>query len=415
MKSRIDDLAILGGPPAFSEPLHTGRPNIGNRQRLDERFQRILDSARLTNGGPFVQEFETLIRTRLGVKHCVATCNATRALEILAKATGLAGEVLLPSFTFVASAHALNWVGLSPVFVDIDADSYTIDPGLIERRITPNTSAILGVDLWGRPCHREALEGIATRHGLTLLFDASQAMGSFYHDQPIGGRGVAEVLSFHATKVLNSFEGGAIVTNDDRLAESACRMRNFGFTDYELVSSPGTNAKMSEVAAAMGITSLESLDDFIVANRDRYDLYRQELQDLPAVKVSVYDARDKYNYQYVVLELDEAAAGMRRDDLHGVLHAENVLARRYFYPGCHRMEPYRATPPAGGWDLPVTERIASRVLCLPTGPSLSHVDVRQICQIIRLAVTNGHAVRSRGVGQPPENAKPLWGAEIRST
>src|SRR5262245_34866385 len=150
MKSQLGDLAIFGGPPAFAEPLHTGRPNIGNRQRLDERFQRILDSARLTNDGPFVQGFETLIQSRLGVKHCVATCNATLALEIMAKATGLTGEVLVPSFTFVASAHALAWVGLHPVFVDIDADSYTIDPKLIEQRITPNTSAVLGVHLWGR-------------------------------------------------------------------------------------------------------------------------------------------------------------------------------------------------------------------------------------------------------------------------
>ena len=399
MKSRIEDLAILGGPPAFAQPLHTGRPNIGNRQRLDERFQRILDSARLTNDGPFVQEFERLIQTRLGVTHCVATCNATLALEILARAAGLTGEVLLPSFTFVASAHALNWVGLAPVFVDIDPDSYTIDPTLIERRITPITSAILGIDLWGRPCRGDALEDIAARHGLKLLFDASQAMGSFHRCQPIGSRGVAEVLSFHATKVINTFEGGAIVTNDDRLAESARRMRNFGFTDYDLVSSPGTNAKMSEVSAAMGITSLESLDDFIAANRERYDQYSRELQGVPGMKSLVYDPHGKYNYQYVVVELDEAVAGMSRDDLQGVLHAENVLARRYFYPGCHRMEPYRANPPAGGWDLPVTERIASRVLCLPTGPSLSRVDVQQICQIIRLAVTNGHAVRGRGVGQ----------------
>jgi dTDP-4-amino-4,6-dideoxygalactose transaminase len=156
---------------------------------------------------------------------------------------------------------------------------------------------------------------------------------------------------------------------------------------------------MSEIAAAMGITSLESLDDFIAANRERYDRYSQELQGVPGVKLAVYDPHGTYNYQYVVLELDEAVAGMTRDDLHRVLHAENVLARRYFYPGCHCMEPYRANPPSGGWDLPVTERIASRVLCLPTGPSLSRVDVQQICQIIRLAVTNGHAVRGRGVGR----------------
>jgi dTDP-4-amino-4,6-dideoxygalactose transaminase len=395
MKSRLTDLAVFGGAPAFDQPRHVGRPNIGSRTRLQTLMRGMLDSAWLTNDGPYVRAFERAIAEQAEVAHCVATCNATAALEIAIRACGLSGEVIVPAFTFVATAHAVRWIGLTPVFADIDPATHHIDPARIEPLITPRTSAIIGVDLWGRACDADVLETIAARHNLTLIFDAAQAFGSTYHGRHVGGRGRAEVFSFHATKVVNSFEGGAIVTNDTALAERAVRMRQFGFAGYDTVVDLGTNAKMTEAAAAMGLVSLESLNRFVAINHARYEAYRKRLRALPGVWVMPYDERERSARQYVVVEIDEAAAGLSRDALLDILHAENVLARRYFYPGCHRMEPYRSEQPDRWRQLPETERLAARLLCLPTGTSISSADVAAICQIVQLALTHAPAVRAR--------------------
>jgi len=387
------DLAVLGGAPAFAEPLHIGRPNIGDRERLLARFNDLLDRRWLTNAGPYVQEFETRIAERLGVAHCVAMCNATIALEIAIRALDLRGEVIVPSFTFVATAHALQWQEISPVFCDIDPCTHLLDPACIEELITPRTSGIIGVHLWGRACDVDALAEIAQRHGLRLLFDAAPAFGCSYRGRMIGGFGHAEVLSFHATKFLNSFEGGAVVTDDHALAERMRLMKNFGFADYDEVVHVGTNGKMTEVAAAMGLTSLESLDEFIGVNQRNYRLYRQHLAGIPGVTQLSYDEGEANNYQYIVIELDEAVAGLSRDALQAALQAENVLARRYFYPGCHRMEPYRSRFPHV--LLPATDRVASRVLTLPTGTAVGPEEIATVCRIVRLAVEYGAQVMDR--------------------
>ena len=266
-KQTIDDLACFGGRPAFDEPLHVGRPNIGNRQKFSTRVDDILDRKWLTNDGPYVIEFEKRLAELTGVKHCIAMCNATIALEIAIRALELKGEVIVPSFTFVATAHVLQWQDITPVFCDIDPQTHTIDPAKIDALITPQTTGILAVNLWGWHCDIAALEEIARRRGLKLLFDSAHALGCSYKDRMIGGFGDAEVFSFHATKFVNSLEGGAVVTNDDELARKIKLMRNFGFVAYDQVASIGTNGKMSEVSAAMGLTNLESIDDFIAINR----------------------------------------------------------------------------------------------------------------------------------------------------
>ncbi len=386
MLDQYSDLAYFGGELKFEQKLYVGRPNIGDRQALLARINDILDRRWLSNNGLYVQEFEQRVASYLGVKHCIAVCNATVALELVIRALELTGEVIVPSFTFVATAHALQWQEITPVFADVDPKTHTLDPNQIEKLITPRTSGIIGVHLWGQPCDREALEAIAKKHQLKLLFDASHAFGCSYQGQMVGNFGNAEVFSFHATKFMNTFEGGAIVTNDDKLNEKLRLMKNFGFVNYDQVIYLGINGKMAEVSAAMGLTSLESITEFIQVNRRNYHAYQAGLADLPGISLFPFNQAEQNNYQYVVVEVDEALAGVSRDFLVRILHAENVIARRYFYPGCHRMEPYRSYFPHAGLLLPETEKLCERILILPTGTATSEEDISIICQILRCAV-----------------------------
>jgi len=390
----LDDLAIFGGEPVFAEKLHVGRPNIGNRDRLLERINDILDRRWLTNAGVYVQEFERRIADMVGVQHCIAMCNGTVALEIAIRALGLKGEVIVPSFTFVATAHALQWQEITPVFCDIDPRTHTLDPARVEESITPRTTGIIGVHIWGRPCDVERLEWIARRRHLRLLYDAAHAFGCSHNGRMIGSFGDAEVYSFHATKFMNTFEGGAVVTNDDDLAAKIRLMKNFGFAGYDNVIYIGTNGKMSEVSAAMGLTALDSLDEFIAVNRRNYEQYRRELGDVEGLEMVTYDAAQKNNYQYVILELDDHLR-ISRDELVKILQAENIMARRYFYPGCHRMEPYRSYYPHARLLLPHTEALTKRAFALPTGTSIDPEMVESICHLVRLAVTNHQEIQER--------------------
>ncbi len=392
----IEQLAVFGRTSAaFVAPLHVGRPNIGNRQRLLERINDILDRRWLTNMGPYSLEFERRIADMLGVRHCIVMCNGTVALEIAIRALGLKGEVIVPSMTFIATVHALQWQEVTPVFCDIEPGEFHLDPAKVERLVTPRTTGIIGVHLWGRPCEVDSLMNIAERWNLKLLFDAAHAFGCSYKGRMIGNFGQAEVFSFHATKCINTFEGGAIVTNDDELARKIRLMTNFGFGGTDKVVYIGTNGKMNEVSAAMGITSLEDLSTFVDVNRASYHAYVKELSGIRGLRLLMYDDQERNNYQYIVLEVDEAVTNVSRDQLVDILQAENVLARRYFYPGCHNMEPYRSYFPLSALWLPETERMARRVLVLPTGSAVDAESIRTICMIIRFAVSHGTEIRER--------------------
>ena len=395
MKNNVNDLAFFNGDPLFSEQLHVGRPNIGDRQHLFARINDMLDRRWLTNNGPYMQELEKKLAVFLNVKHCIAICNATIALEITARALGLRGEVILPSFTFIASAHALQWQEITPVFCDVDPITHNIDPAKIENLITPRTTGILGVHVWGRACDVETLSALAKKHQLKLMFDAAHALGASCQGQMIGGFGDAEVFSFHATKFFNSFEGGAVTTNNDELAQKIRSMRNFGFAGLDYVKDVGTNGKMSEISAAMGLTSLESLDEFIEINQRNYQGYSKGLDGIPGVRLIKYDQQEKNNYQYVVIEIDEKAAGIDRDLLVKILNAENILSRRYFYPGCHQMEPYRSYFPNAGLVLPETEKLTLKVLQLPTGTAVGEMEINNVCELIRFIVSNETLIRAR--------------------
>lgn len=394
-KSTLNEFALFGGEPAFGHKLHVGQPNIGDRAHFLERVNRIFDSRWLTNNGEAVQELERRLAEHLGVKHVIAVCNATVGLEIAIRAMPMEGEVIVPSLTFVATAHALQWQQITPVFCDVDPVTHNLDPEQVRRLVTPRTTGILGVHLWGRPCDVDALQAIADEHRLHLLFDAAHAFGCSHRGRMVGNFGRAEVFSFHATKFFNTFEGGAITTNDDALAAKIRLMTNFGFAGYDNVVHVGTNGKMNEVCAAMGLTSLQAVDGFIATNRSNADTYAERLARIPGMKLCRYDTTERNNFQYVVVEYTPQPGGPSRDDLIRLLWAENVMARKYFWPGCHRMEPYRTLFPTVGERLPQTEAIADRLMILPTGTGMNTASIHALCDLLEFAVAQGPALSAR--------------------
>jgi dTDP-4-amino-4,6-dideoxygalactose transaminase len=396
-KKTIDDLAIFGGNPLFDEPLHVGRPNVGDIEATLSRFRDILETRRFTNFGPYVREFEQRICEFTGAKHCVSACNATIGLEIASRAAGFQDEIIVPAFTFVATAHAMAWQGMRPVFCDIDPETHNIDPEQVEQLITSNTGGICATHLWGQPCNIDALEAIAKRHSIPLIFDAAHAFGSTYNGSRIGNFGDAEVFSFHATKVISTFEGGAIVTNSPELAEKARLMTNFGFSGQDNVIYLGTNGKMSEVSAAMGLSMLDALPDISRRNRENHRLYAERLKDISGISLTTDPESQTNTHQYVVTEVTGDAFGLTRDELLTILKAENILARRYFYPGCANMAPYATTEPLdhGTGNLPRTSEACEKTLILPTGPSATEEIIRALTALVALIAENAEQVQQR--------------------
>lgn len=381
------DLALFGAQPSFQEILHVGRPNIGEIEIFKQFITDILDRRWLSNQGPLVEQLESQLCSLLGVKHCVAVCNGTIGLEIAIRALGLAGEVIVPSYTFIATAHALSWLGVKPVFVDIDVSSHNIAPQAVRAAITDKTTGILATHLWGRACDIEALQSIADAAGISLLFDAAHAFMCSNGSQMIGNFGNAEVFSFHATKFFNSFEGGAITTNDDQLAEKLRLMRNFGFSGFDNVVHVGTNGKMHEVSAAMGLANLLCVDGFIERNRTNYQLYREAIANVDGISIIDFDSRAKSNFQYIVIEVGPEFP-VKRDTLLAALHAENILARKYFWPGCHRMPIYRDLA-CTSQPLSCTEAVSDRVIVLPTGSTLPPGAVEVVANVMKVLARQG--------------------------
>jgi dTDP-4-amino-4,6-dideoxygalactose transaminase len=368
------------------ETLHVGRPNLGDRAVFEKLVNEIFERRWFTNNGVVVREFEAKLCDYLGVKHCIPVCNATVGLQLVCHALELTGEVILPAFTFVATPHAVHWEGLTPVFADVDLESHTICTNSVESLITDQTSAIIGVHVWGHACDTQRLDDIADRHGLSVMYDAAHAFGCAHQGKMIGNYGRCEVFSFHATKFFNTFEGGAIATNDDQLAEKIRLMTNFGFAGMDRVVHLGTNAKMTEISAAMGMSVFARLDEILQCNQTNYLRYQQHLANTPGLRLFSYDHLEKINWQYIVLEIDEPQFGASRDQVFQHLRDRNIIARRYFYPGCHQMEPYQSLFGDLSSRLPKTEFLCERVLCLPTGSSVGLDDVDEICQLIKTPV-----------------------------
>ncbi len=369
-----------------TETLHVGRPNVGDQAVFEKLVSEIFERRWFTNNGVVVREFELMLCDYLGVKHCIPVCNATVGLQLVCHALELTGEVILPAFTFVATPHAVHWEGLKPVFADIDPESHTICPESVESLITDKTSAIAGVHAWGHACHTDQLDEIANRHGLSVMYDAAHAFGCGHQGKMIGNFGRCEVFSFHATKFFNTFEGGAIATNDDQLAEKFRLMTNFGFAGMDTVVNLGTNAKMTEISAAMGISVFACLDDILKKNQLNYERYRDSLGNTTGLRLFPYEHLEKTNWQYIVIEIEAEEFGASRDQVFQRLNDNKVIARRYFYPGCHHMEPYKTLYGDLSSQVPHTEALCQRVLCLPTGSAVSAQDVDEICWLIKSSV-----------------------------
>jgi dTDP-4-amino-4,6-dideoxy-D-glucose transaminase len=392
-KHSMLDLALFGGRPSFEPPVILGEPVVPDVDAVLREMSELLQSRRFTNDGPRVHAFEHAIMELTGASHCVATDNGTSGLQIAARALGVEGEVIVPAFTFIATAHAFAWQGLCPVFVDVDPHTHTIDPNAVAAAVTPRTTAICGVHLWGNVCDVAALTAIAERHDLTLLFDAAHALGCADSDGVrVGGFGNAEIFSFHATKFVSAFEGGAVVTDDARLAERLARARNFGFDDSGHAAGIGINAKMSEASAVMGLHSLQHYDQIVAVNRRNLRGYSAALEGCAGIDILLPDDLSASNCQYVVARIDEARSGLSRDTLLAALRAEGVFAKAYFVPPCHLAEPYR-TPKPG--HLPVSELLAREVLCLPSGLAVELEQVFEICELIRSIRQLGPRVERR--------------------
>lgn len=367
----------------MSKVLHVGGPNLGSRDTLNRYLDGIYKRRWLTNNGELVQELERKLCDFLRVRHCIPVCNGTIGLQLAMKALNLTGDIITTPYSFVATSQAVLWENCRPIFVDIDPQTHNIDPVGIESVISEKTSAILGVHIWGTPCNIDSIQEIAEANGLKVLYDAAHAFGSSYNGRMIGNFGECEVFSFHATKFFNTCEGGAIATNNDQLAAKIRLMQNFGFSGYDQVDYLGTNAKMSEFHAAMGLCNIDELDHIIATNKNHYLQYKNELGSLPGVRFLTYEECEKANFQYIVLEINASSFGCSRDELQKYLQENSVMARRYFFPGIPRMEPFRTIFPKSANSFPKCNRLCEEVLVLPTGTSLDSDDVARVCSLIR--------------------------------
>ena len=392
------NLAVFGEPPVFAVPQNVGFPIVEEDTR--QRFHTLVDEAfarnHLTNDGPFLRQLETKIADLQRVEHCAAVSNGTAAQMLIMKAMNLQGEVILPSFTFVATVQACLWQNLTPVFCDISRDTLTIDPDKVEKLITPKTSAVIGVHLFGNFCDVDRLTTICRKHGIKLVFDAAHSFGCTLEETPVGGFGDAEFLSFHATKFFSTFEGGAVLTNDANLDHQIRSMRNFGFRSFDDVPSIGINAKMNEASAAMGLASLPAITGRIKRLKEIHGMYSKALEVIPGIDLLRVGDRETSNYHYVVVMVDKKKFGVSRDVLASVMWKENVFVRKYFHPGCHRMQFYREAFPDVTWTLPVTEDISDRVLCLPSNLENGEQDAFKIVTIFKIVNENAEEVSQWG-------------------
>ena len=350
------------GSPVFPQGLPLARPRVPDPEAVSNDIRSILESGVLTNG-PFVRRFEEQAAGYLGVRHCVATGSCTAGLMLLLRAADLTGDVIVPSFTFAATAHAVVWNGLRPVFADIDPETLTLDPASVERSIGIHTAAILATHVYGTPCDVERLAAVAKAASIRLFFDAAHALGSRHFGTPVGGFGDAEVFSLSPTKVVVAAEGGLIATDDDLLAER-CRIgRDYGHPgDYDC-RFIGLNGRMSELHAAVALASFEHLDRTIEARTDLAARYREALSGLPGISFPVVPEADVSTFKDFTVFVDEATFGKDADSLGKVLDASGIQTKRYYAPPVHRMTAYRGI--GGSGQLPATDRASSRALTLP--------------------------------------------------
>jgi dTDP-4-amino-4,6-dideoxygalactose transaminase len=366
----------------FVNPIYVTRPFLPPLEEFRKGLEEIWESRWLTNNGPIVRRFAHQLCATFETDNLCLFNNGTLALQIALQGMGISGEVITTPFTFVATTHSLFWNKIRPVFVDIEPDYYTIDPEKVEEAITPWTTAILAVHVYGHPCNLNALADIAKRHNLKLIYDAAHAFGVRVDNTSIAHFGDLSMFSFHATKLFHSLEGGMLVFKEAGLKGKFDYLKNFGFKNEVEVVMPGTNAKMNEVQALMGIQVLKYLEEIIQKRSRIKDIYRERLKEIPGIRLVPPLSSDiSYNNAYMPVEVDEREFGMSRDALYEKLKQWNVYTRRYFYPLVCDYPCYRSISVNG--SLPVAHRVAERILTLPIYDSLELSDVEAICEIIR--------------------------------
>ena len=365
----------------FDSTIYVTKPFLPPIEEFGEGLQEIWDTHRLTNNGPVLQRFTRQLSHYFQTDNVCLFANGTLALQIGLQGMGISGEVITTPFTFVATTHALFWNKIRPVFVDIEPDYYTLDPEKVEAAITPWTTAILAVHVFGYPANLHALADVARRHNLKLIYDAAHAFGVKVNGTPIAHFGDMSMFSFHATKLFHSLEGGLLNFKDSGLKSTFDYLKNFGFKSQVEVVMPGTNAKMNEIQALMGIHVLKYLDEIIEKGKKISALYRERLAEVPGIHLPAPFSEDiRYNYAYIPIEVHEKEFGLGRDDLYEKLKQYNIFARRYFYPLICDFACYKSLSVSD--SMTVARRVSERILTLPTYYDLSVADVNRICDIL---------------------------------
>lgn len=375
----------------MSEPkkparLYVTRPELPSLDDFVPYLREIWDSKILTNSGPFHEKFEAALCRYLGVRHIALFANATIGLVTALQALRITGEVITTPYSFVATAHSLLWNGIKPVFVDVDPRTLNMDPGRIEAAITPQTTAIMPVHCYGHPCDVDRIRTIADTYGLKVIYDAAHAFGVRCHCGSVLTHGDLSVLSFHATKVFTTFEGGAIVCPDEKTRQRINYLKNFGFADEVTVVAPGINGKMSEFGAALGLLQLEGIDQALAKRRAIDAQYRSALADVAGIDCVRSAGEMQGNYAYFPV-LVQAGYPVSRDELYRLFRRRDIYVRRYFYPLISDFPMYRGLPSAAPTNLPVATRMAAQVLCLPMYPGLTASEVDRVVDVLRHPVS----------------------------
>jgi len=366
----------------MTKTVHVTRPFLPPLEEYLPYLEQIWESKHLTNNGPFHQQFETELADYLGVKFVSLFNNATTALLVSLRALELTGEVITTPFSFVATAHSLKWNGLEPIFVDINPKTCNLNPALIEDAITDKTSAILPVHVYGNPCETEKIQRIAAKQNLKVIYDAAHAFGVKKNGKSILNDGDLSVLSFHATKVFNTFEGGAIISHTPEMKKNIDDLKNFGFQDQITVQGVGINGKMNEVHSAMGLLQLKYIDQAIERRKQITKQYRKKINNIKGI--SLQDDLDgvKHNYAYLTLFINEEEYGMSRNDLDKKLKQNNIIGRRYFYPLISHFDEYKYLSSSNIGNLENAEKLSKEVICLPIYPDLENEKINRIIRII---------------------------------
>ena len=365
--------------PTSTSQITVTSPLLPNLDELNELMQDIWNRKWITNAGHYHNVLEQELAKYLGVEYISLFTNGTLPLITAFQALGIhQGEVITTPYSFVATSHSIWWNGLKPVFVDIEEETCGIDPNKIEAAITSNTVAIMPVHCYGKPCKTEEIEAIAKRHDLKVIYDAAHAFGVSVNGQSILQAGDISTLSFHATKVYNTIEGGALVCHSEEMKYHVDNLKNFGFRGETTVVAPGINSKMDEVRAAYGLLNLRQVDAAIEARQQVANAYRDALRDVRGIRFFDDMMGVKHNYSYFPIFVDAVQYGISRDDLYEKMKAENVYGRRYFYPLITDFEPYKDIPSAHPANLPIANKIANQVICLPMHHALSEEDVKRV-------------------------------------